>query len=182
MSRCGLLYGDTHCSRLLKEETESASAVEAGSWFHSGMVLKTVEFQRGDDFPWALGLSSLTGLALPLGFLEDLIRSTDSGVMLTPLLSILKNNVKRRLRRRSASGCHLRSLRSWVTLTVPYCPRAHRAAFLWIFSNESESCFSLGSHIIEQYSNCDLMRLKYAVSRHLFGLPRRFWGMNPSLW
>ena len=53
--------------------------MEAGNWFHSGIVRNTVEFQSGDDFRVALGRSSLSGLETPLGVLFDFLMSTVSG-------------------------------------------------------------------------------------------------------
>ena len=52
--------------------------MEAGNWFHSGIVRNTVEFQSGDDFRVALGHSSLSGLETPL-VLFDFLMSTVSG-------------------------------------------------------------------------------------------------------
>ena len=63
----------------LNEVRESASAMEAGNWFHSGIVRNIVEFQSGDDFLVALGCSSLSGLETPLGVLLDFLMSTVSG-------------------------------------------------------------------------------------------------------
>ena len=83
MGACRNSYSDEHASRLLNAVRESASAVEAGNWFHSGIVLIMVEFQSGDDFRCALGLCSLSGLETPLAVLFDLVMSTDSGGILT---------------------------------------------------------------------------------------------------
>ena len=104
MRACSGPYGDTHASRLLNGVRESASAMEAGNWFHSGIVRNTVEFQSGDDFHVALGRSSLSGLETPLGVLF--------GWMLTDPCNILYNRIIRWSRRRSANGCHFRSFRS----------------------------------------------------------------------
>ena len=111
--------------------------MEAGNWFHSGIVRNTVEFQSGDDFRMALGRSSLSGLETPLGVLFDFLMSTVSGGMLTDLCDILYNRIIRWSRRRSANGCHFRSFRSCVTLTDPYWPRAQQVTFLCAFSMES---------------------------------------------
>ena len=53
--------------------------MEAGNWFHSGIVRNTVEFQSDDDFRVALGRSSLSGLETPLGVLFDFLMSTVLG-------------------------------------------------------------------------------------------------------
>ena len=156
--------------------------MEAGNWFHSGIVRNTVEFQSGDDFRVALGRSSLSGLETPLGVLFDFLMSTVSEGMLTDPCNILYNKIIRWSCRRSANGRHFMSFRSCVTLMDPYWPRAQRAAFLCTFSMESESLLRMGSQMLEQYSSWDLVRAMKAVSRHLYGLPRRLRLIKPNRW
>ena len=102
--------------------------------------------------------------------------------MLTDPCNILYDTIIRWSRRRSANGRHFRSFRSCVTLTDPYWPRAQRAAFLCTFSMESESLLRMGSQMLEQYSSWDLVRAMKAVSRHLYGPPRRLRLIKPNRW
>ena len=104
------------------------------------------------------------------------------GGMLTDPRNILYNRIIRWSRRRSANGRYFRSSRSCVTLTDPHWPCAQRAAFLCTFSMESESLLRMGSQMLEQYSSWDLVRAMKAVSRHLYGLPRRLRLIKPNRW
>ena len=115
-------YGEEHTGQLLNAVRKSASAMEAGNWFHWGMVLKIVEFQSGDDFCWALGRCNLCGLETPLGVLLDLVISTDSWGMLTNLCKILYNNSGSMIKQPVCQWCHLRFLRAewhWWDHTGP---------------------------------------------------------------
>ena len=82
-------YGWNAVSRLLKDERESASAIDAGRLFQSGIVRYTVPLHKGDDFLLALGRCRLSWFRGRRAGLVALCIPIKSGGMAIRLCNIL---------------------------------------------------------------------------------------------